>query len=441
MKRLIDRVRTRLGRATSDTRNPPEPNEAEYASEAPEPSGDSHRHADTGTLAFDPLAPDFVQDPYPLLRRLREEDPVHRSPMGSWVLTRHDDILEALADPRLGNAPSRFGVLSARNRQRSVAANVAHNIIPFLDEPAHAAPRRIISRAFRAQLKQSPPDLSAIAQELLAQKPQGEPLDVLGDYATPFSVRVLSRLLGVPAQDESLLTEWTHWFFYLFSPIPSEEIRARLDEALREFRDYFARLVSDKQRQPGADLISRMLEVREGQAGLDDAALVDTCMLLFSDGIENVDSAIANGVAALSRNPQELERLRASPELLPRAVDECLRFETPAQFIGRVALEDLELRGSKIKAQSGVLLVLASANRDPSQFERPDVFDIGRSPNPHLAFGKGRHSCIGGPLVRIEMQVALGELLAARPQWEPVETEDAWQARLGHRWIRSLSLA
>ena len=260
------------------------------------------------------------------------------------------------------------------------------------------------------------------------------------DYARPLSVAVLCHLLGISEEDEERLTEWSVWFFYLFSVIPSEEIRRQLDESLVEFRDYFRRAIEEKRRSPRDDLISAMITAGEAEAGLSDTEIADTCMLLFADGVENVDAAVGNAVAALLDHPNELARLRADPTLLPSAVDECLRFETPALFIGRVALAPLSIRGTSIPAQSAILLMLGSANRDPMQFTDPDRLDLGRRPNTHLSFGKGRHSCVGGRLVRLEMRIALGALLESLPEWIPVEGERHWEARLGHRWLSQLRL-
>jgi pimeloyl-[acyl-carrier protein] synthase len=163
-------------------------------------------------------------------------------------------------------------------------------------------------------------------------------------------------------------------------------------------------------------------------------------MLLFADGVENVDSMIANAVAALLQNPGQLALLQAQPQLMSQAVDECLRFESPAQFVGRVALEDIELQGVSVAQGSGVLLVIGAANRDPRQFGNADGLDITRSPNPHLSFGKGKHACIGGPLVRQEVEQALAVLLDSLTDLELVQPELQWQQRLGHRWLQALPL-
>ena len=450
VKRLLARTRSALTGGHGKRGAPPASGPERTGNEAPQtpktsdtvpaPEPPPSTASPVESARFEPLDPAFVQDPYPTLAILRERDPVHRSPLGVFVLTRYEDVLAALSDPRLGNSPSPYAVVHARNRHRSVAADVANNILPFQDEPRHGEPRRLISRAFRAELRERPPEIEAMARRLLEERVRDGELEVLSNFATPLSAAILCRVLGVPEEDEDLLRGWSEWFFYLFSVIPSEEIRRRLDQALVEFRDYFARLIEQRRRAPGPDLISRLLAVRSDAGGLSRPTLIDTCMLLFSDGVENVDSAIANAVLALIEHPDQLELLRRDPSVLSGAVEECLRFQSPAQFIGRVALEDLVLHDVRIPVHSGVLLVLGSANRDPTHFDRADRLDIRRAPNTHLSFGKGRHACIGGPLVRLVMRAALATLLEAGPKLRLLEPEIRWQARLGHRWLESLRI-
>jgi len=381
-------------------------------------------------LDLDPLAPAFVSDPYPLLARLRTEEPAHRNSSALWALTRHADIVAALGDPRFGNAPSPYAVVNARNRHRYVCADVANNIIPFLDPPDHDTPRRLIGRAFAKKMRHQPPDLKALAEEFLTPLRGRSEFDVLHDFATPYAVAAIGRTLGVPPEEESLLKEWSHWFFYLFMMIPSHEVRQQLDDALTAFRDYFRGRLAAVRQTPDESLLTGLAE-----SGLSDAEIVDTCMLLFADGVENVDRAIASGTAVMLRQPGLWQTLTANPEAIPAAVDECLRFESPALFVGRVAREDIELHGRIIPKNAGVLLMLGAGNRDPEVFPAADTFQPDRTPNRHLAFGQGKHSCIGGPMVRLEMITAFEALTQAFPNLQPTEAPLEWTPRIGHRWI------
>lgn len=389
---------------------------------------------------LDLLNSSFVRDPYPIYARLRAEDPVHRTRSGAWMLTRYRDIVSTLANPVLGNAPSRFAVVSARNRDRYVSADVAHNILPFLDKPDHIVPRRIIAGAFRAHLKENPFDAAELARRLLKPHLASGRMDAMADFGKPLSIEVISRLMGLPACDHARLAHWSDHFFYLFAPMPSEEIRQRTDAALSEFRLYFKTLVEQRGARPGTDLISRLIQADDDGQRLSQAQVIDTCLLLFSDGVENVDAGIANILLALHRHPAELDRLRMEPDRVPAAVLEGLRYDSPAQLIARVAREDLEIGGQTVRRDSGVFLALGSANRDPETFERPDVFDPSRDATPLLTFGKGRHSCIGATLVRHQIEGALHALLEETRVIEVDASALDWTPRAGHRWLKALPL-
>jgi pimeloyl-[acyl-carrier protein] synthase len=418
----MDLIRKFLGRM-KQSEEATQPPEVSAPVAAPEPP----------PLDLDPLAPDFVANPYPLLARLRQEEPVHRNTSALWVLTRYADIVAALGDARFGNAPSPYAVVNARNRHRYVCADVANNIIPFLDPPEHDTPRRLIGRAFAGKMRHQPPDLKALAEEFIAPLREKESFDVLHDFGTPFAVAAIGRTLGVPPEEESLLKEWSHWFFYLFMMIPSQEVRQRLDEALTAFRAYFRERLEKVRATPDDSLLSGL-----APSGLSDAEIVDTCMLLFADGVENVDRAIASGTALILAESGLWQQLGASPELIPAVVDECLRFESPALFVGRVAREDITLQGRTIGKNSGVLLMLGSGNRDPEAFPEAEQFQPERKGNKHLAFGVGKHSCIGGPLVKLEMIAAFEALTQAFPRLTLTGTPLEWTPRIGHRWLSSL---
>lgn len=397
------------------------------------PGGGSDLHPDLGSA-------EFIRDPYPVYARLRREDPVHESPRGYWLLTRYDDVVGALRDPRLGNEPSRFAVLHARNRERHVAADVANDILPFIDPPRHGPYRRWVAKAFREQLRNTPPPVDAIAEELLAASRARGELDLIRDFGTPLSVRVISRILGVPEEDEARLTAWSELFFYLFVPIPSSEILDEMNAALETFREYFLGLIEVRRKAPRDDLISRFLAL-PAEDGPSTKEIADTCMLLFADGVENIDRAIANGVVALLDHPAQLELLRREPERIDAAVDECLRFDPPAQLIGRVARENVELRGKVLRKDQPVLLMLAAANRDPEQFDAPNAFDITRRTGTMLSFGRGRHLCIGAPLVRQQMAIGISQIVRELRNLRRAHAPLAFVPRMGHRWLTALPVS
>lgn len=401
-------------------------------------AGDAREAHSVTPPVFAPLAPEYVQNPYPFYETLRQHDPVHRSSTGLWVLTRYRDVLEALENPQLGNAPAPYGVLNERNRERYVCADVANNILPFMDAPEHTARRKLIGRTFNGNLRRQPPDFVSTAESLLdAHRDRGE-LELLRDFGLPFGVRLISELLGIPASDHDKLKACSEWFFYLFAPIPTEEIRVKVDGALEEFRTYFAQLIEIRRASPGVDLVSELLRAEHRGMTLSDAELIDTCMLLFADGVENIDAGIGSAVASLLHHPDQLKLLQDQPKLMSGAVDELLRYETPAQFIGRVALADLEIDGCLIRKNEGVLLMLGAANRDPEQFAQPDQLNIQRHPNPHVVFGKGQHTCIGASFVGMQFGAALSTIITRLPNLQLATPSQRYTPRLGHRWLAEL---
>ena len=387
---------------------------------------------------FDPQDPGFVRDPYPLFDYLREHEPVQRGATGAWVLSRYSDIAAALVDPRLGNAPSEYATVNRRNRDQYLCARVANEILPFLDPPEHTAPRKLITHSFNQYIRRHPPPLQALADDLLNSLSGRHAFDLMRDFATPYAARVFRHLLALDDDRLPELMEWSHWFFYLLTVIPSQQARIQIDHALQRLRDEFAGLVATRRDAPGDDFISYLLAEEGVGDALDDERLVDNLILLFADGVGNVDKGICNAAALLLGHPEQLARLRADQDLLGPAMDECLRYESPGQFIGRVATEPLEIGGVSIRRNDAVLLLLGSANRDPEQFEHADRFDISRFPNPHLAFGKSRHACVGAPLVRLEMQIAIQRLFDSFDDLELAQPRLNWELRMGHRWLEDL---
>lgn len=365
------------------------------------------------TVEFDPFSPSFLAEPYSCYQRLREEDPVHRSPYGMWVLSRYTDVALALRDSRLSSRPSRYSVHSSSNRQRFPAAKIAGYLLPFLDPPDHTRLRRLLAKVITETLiTDIHGRIRQIVDELLNPLiDQGE-MDIVNDFARFLPVFVIAELLGIPHQDRRLLKEWSSWFFHIFSPMPATETYQRLNQAILDFSDYLRELVVDRRRQPQCDVISSLIYARDELGQLDDDELIATCILLFANGEETLVHLIGNGMLALLNNPAQLRMLKNQPTLIKGAVEELLRYDTPAQVVGRTATETIQWHGRVIAAGDPIFLLLGSANRDPGRFVEPDLLNITREDNDHLGFGGGRHSCLGAGIARAEAQIAINALLA-----------------------------
>lgn len=391
-----------------------------------------------GPEGLDLLSAEFLSDPYPFYRFLRHNDPVHRTRQGSWLLTTHAQQVEAFSNPLLGNAPSGRAVINARNAGRYTSASVARNILPFLDRPQQIRPRRIVGSVFRAALRDMPGDLEGEASDLLRSIARQGPFDLIADYAEPFSVSTISRLMGLPAEDAPRLSHWASLFFFLFAPMPSDEARQLTDTGLEEFRAYLRDALTLRRGSPGADILTRLMIAEDDEGRLDDEQIIDNCMLLFADGVENVDRGFANTMLALHRNDAAWRKLREEPGLAEQAIVEGLRYDPPAQMIGRVAREDVEIGGKLVRKDASVLLAVASANRDPEAYAEPDQFRMDRSDEKLLTFGRGRHSCLGAPLVRQQMRAALQAILVHADDLSIDTSALRWEARLGHRWLSAV---
>ena len=399
---------------------------AQLATEAPQPA-----------LPLDMHGAEFIQNPYPALSWLRQHQPVHRCASGAWVLTRYADVYQALSDVRLGNRPADYSVVSKGRSEERLYGHVASNILPYQDGPNHAHNRRAIARVFHQYLAAKKVNFHQLAVAHLNTFLPSREMDVLEDFATPFSISAMQSVFALEHIDAERLKGNSLAFFHLFSQIRSEEVLATLDEALIDFRAIFLDEISRCRHAPGSDLIGMLVSDDEVGA-FSDELLADNCMLLFADGIENVDAGIASVVKVFTEMQGRWRKISRHLTMLPEAIEEALRLESPAQFIARVAQQPLTIQGINMAAGEAVMLMLASANRDQSVFSDPDEFSVKRSGPRQIGFGHGRHSCIGARLAKAEILAALTVLLERCPRLTQTRAPIVWDYRPGHRWLRHL---
>lgn len=378
-------------------------------------------------MRYDPWSPDFVADPYPTYDELRRERPVFfDEPTGQWVVTRHEDVNALLRDRRLGR--SYLHVASHEEFGRPAEPEF---LAPFwnliragmldVEPPDHTRLRRLVSKAFTPRMVEGlRARIRALAEELargLAERGGG---DLLAEVAEPLPVTVIAEMLGIPESDRPMLRPWSAQICGMYELDPSDDVQRTAVRASEEFSGYLRGLA---RRTEGDNLISALAAVE----GLTEDELVGTCVLLLNAGHEATVNATGNAWWALFRNPAQLDRLRADHGLIPTAVEELLRYDTPAPMFERWVLEDVEVAGVRVPRGAEVALQFASANRDPEVFADPDALDLSRDPNPHIGFGAGIHFCLGAPLARIELAESMSALLraapdlrlAAEPKWKP----------------------
>jgi len=385
-------------------------------------------------LAFDPGDPHFIRDPFPLLARLREEDPVHWSePLGAWILTRHAEVREAARDPRLSSERMRpFFEAQPEDLRRRLSAlegNVSRWAV-FIDPPRHTRLRALMSAAFTSRaVERLRASITARICELLEPLADRDEFDLVGEFAWLLPAGVIADLLGVPREDIGHLKDWSDELSgFVFS---GRHVQAKYERAARgvgEMAEYFARLIRAKRARPDEGLVSALVAATDGGERLTPEELEAMCVLLLFAGHETTTHLIGNGMHALLSQPHAhaaLAARRTDVAFVESAVEELLRYDGPSLAQGRVAAEDLEIGGKRIRRHERVFLMLAAANRDPRAFDDPDALHLDRMPNAHLTFGYGIHFCVGAPLARLEGQLALPRLLerfprlelAAPPQW------------------------
>ena len=367
-------------------------------------------------LPLDLQSAQFIANPYPIYAHLRAHVPVAPLASGGHLLVRHADIVAALSDKRLGNAPSRFSTLAPRNAGKYPAAELASHIPPFLDMPDLKAPRQAISRAFFDALKQADGPIAALAADLVASARSSKRCDLITDIARPFALRAMQDFLGISAE-ETWLKAKSEAFFALFAPLNDPQKFAVTNAEITEFRTALRAAL------PQAPAGSFLAQMRGNETqGITQAHMIDAAILIFADGIENIEA----GAVACLRAARDAQLTGVDDA----AIAEGLRLQTPAQIIPRVVREDFTLHGVPLKAGHPLMLALGSANRDPAALDDPDSF-LPTRPEGALTFGRGIHACIGRPLALLLLRHLTAALLQAGAQ---PQVPSGYHARFGHRW-------
>ena len=401
-------------------------------------------------VAFNPFDPAFAQDPYPQWRELREHDPVHETPFGLWLLLRYDDVHRFVRDPALSVEdrnvrPGPLDVIAREalgDRFDEVNSRGTHAMLN-VDPPDHTRLRRLVTKAFTPRVvEQLRPRVQALVDDALDGAAERGELELVGDLAFPLPFAVITEMLGMPETDSAQLREWSGTIVRTLEPLVDPDLIRAIADAADNMRALTADAIAWKRRSPADDLLSALVAAEEGGDVLSDDELIDQVMLLYIAGHETTVNLIGNGMLALLRHREQLDRLRADPGLDGNAIEELLRFDPPVQMTRRITLVDTEVDGRTIEAGTFVVCVIASANRDAAQWgNAAESLDVGRADaHNHLAFGGGVHYCLGAALARLEAQVAIGTLVRRFPDLE-LAGEPRWNGRLNLRGLERLPLA
>ena len=367
----------------------------------------------TGGIYFNPWDTSFRDNPYPYYKTLLEGPPRTIDLFGQTVViaARYADVVAVLRDhPRFSSVQR----INPEIRRRGLFRGAATML--FSDPPVHTRLRRLVSRDFTPRrIRELEPRIRAITTGLLNDVARRGAFDVMADLANALPVMVIAEILGVPPDRYQTFKQWSDIVVAGGNTLPGQPMPEDVAAVIDEIRSYFSREIEKRRAQPGNDLISALVAAHDDNEAMTADELLAFVILLLLAGNETTTNLIGNGMLALGRHPDQMDLLRRTPELTPRAIEEMLRYDGPVQATSRRALGDAEVGGTPVAAGAECFVLLAAANHDPAQFPDPDRFDITREPRDHVAFGEGIHFCVGAPLARLEGAIAVGETLRRFP--------------------------
>ena len=382
------------------------------------------------TVEFDPSDPEFLADPYPVLNRLRERAPLfYDAGRERWFVTRHVDVRSCLRDKRLGRnfrhvmTPEEIGVPALDPRWQAFWDSERWSLL-WLEPPDHTRLRKLVAAAFTPRSVEALREpAQALAHELLEPLAKAGEMELLYDYAQPYSIAVICRMLGVPLDRQRDLLDWSHRMVKMYEfEVPLEAARAA-NQAAAEFQEYVHELIGERRANPRDDMVTALVQARVDGGRLSDDEIVSTVIVLLNAGHEASVNTLGNGMRAFARHPDQWQRVVDGSVSAAAAGEEMIRFDPPLQLFERwVLTDDFTVGDVPIPRGAKIALLFGAANRDPRVFERPDEFDVAReNAAQHIGFGGGIHVCIGAPLARIELEASLEALRRSWPDFQLAE--------------------
>jgi cytochrome P450 len=390
------------------------------------------------------LDPEVLANPYPLYERLRTQAPVYWDPyLHAWVVTRYADVITVLHHFSAKRTPTPEQLAAIGLAEFAPVAQVMVKQMLFMDAPDHTRLRALASTAFSpARVEVLRSHISEILTRLLEPLLEAGRMDVIADLAAPLPAIVTAEMLGVPTTDADQLKQWSADFAEVLGNFQHNPDRAaRTLKCVAEMTSYFRDAIQSQRDHPGDGLINALLTAEVNGDRLTEEEIIANSIVTMVGGQETTTNLIGNGVLTLLRHPDELERLRNDLTMIPSAVEELLRFESPSQHTARICPEDTELGGQTIRKGQAVIAVMGAGNRDPERFRDPDRLDLGRTDNRHLAFGWASHFCFGAPLARIEGQLVFAAIARYLSNLRLVPGPLVWRDNLGLRGLIALPVA
>jgi hypothetical protein len=390
------------------------------------------------------MDPTVLADPYPLYKKLRETDPVHWDPfLHAWVVTGYQDCIAVLHKMSADRTPTPEQIKAMGIEQLAPIARVMTKQMLFMDAPAHTRLRKLCSVAFTSRrIETMRAHIAEIAEKLIAKALPAGRMDLIADFAAPLPAIVTAEMLGVPTEDHEQLKSWSADFAEMLGNFQHNPDRAaRVLKSVEEMTAYFRTAIREQENLPREGLIHSLMTAEVDGARLSEEEVIANTIVTMVGGQETTTNLIGNGMLTLLRNPAALAQLRDDPAIIEPAVEELLRYESPSQHTARIAPEDLELGGKRIRKRDAVMAVMAAGNRDPARFADPDKLDLLRPDNRHLAFGWAAHFCFGAPLARMEGQIAFSTLLRRLRDMALPPQNLVWRENLGLRGLKALNVS
>lgn len=387
---------------------------------------------------FSITSQEFFQNPYPFYEMLRSIDPVYKGSLlkyHGWFITGYEEVVAVLKDTRF---QSRIPLPEASKKYEQLK-NIQSDMMLFKNQPDHKRLRLLVSQAFTPNTVECcRPFIQETVNDLIDQVYNNKTMDVVSDFAFPLASLVIAKILGVPAEDRNKFKEWTAVFIQTIDLTRSRKALANGTEITRKVIMYFKELIEKRREKPQDDLISRLIQAEQQGGKLSYDELLAACILLMIAGHETTVNLISNSILSLLQNLEQLKKLQSQSHLIETAIEEFLRFESPAQLIARTASENIAIGETIIQKGEQIYLLLGAANRDPKKFMNAHMLDITRSPNPHLAFGYGAHFCLGSSLARIEAQIAIQALLQNTANLQLLSSNLHYRQLIGFRSLAEL---
>jgi pimeloyl-[acyl-carrier protein] synthase len=401
----------------------------------------STRNAKETLSLYRLLDPEVLANPYPLYHRLRTEDPVHWDPfLHAWVVTRYEDVVRVLHHFSADRTPSPEQLTSMGLSALNPVAQLMVRQMLFLDAPAHTRLRGLASVAFTpSRVERLRAHIQEIVDGLLDRVESAGQSDLIADLAEPMPAIVTAELMGVPVDDHKQLKSWSADFAEMLGNFQHNPDRIpRVLRSVEEMTAYFRAAIREQHEHPRDGLIQALMSAEIEGSRLTEEEVIANVIVTMVGGQETTTNLIGNGLLSLLRHPGQLHKLREDSSLIPSAVEELLRYESPSQHTARLARDDVQMGGRLIRQRQAVIAVMGAANRDPERFPDPDRLDITRKDNRHVAFGWAAHFCFGAPLARIEGQIAFETILRRLPRLALDPRPLVWRQNLGLRGLAAL---